>query len=56
MNDIVNRVWSKTIASEISTEPIKITDNDIRYIWYIIKKLEKMEKNDNTRASKTDST
>ena len=41
MKDIVNKVWSKTIASEIPTEPIEITDNDIRYMWSIIKRLEK---------------
>jgi hypothetical protein len=56
MNDIVNRVWTKTIASKIPTESIEITDNDIRYMWSIIKKLAKIEKDDNTRASKTDST
>ena len=56
MNDIVNRVWSKTIASEIPTEPIEITYNDIKYMWSIIKKISKNGKDDNTRASKTDST
>ena len=43
MNDIVNRVWSKTIASEIPTEPIEITYNDIKYMWSIIKKISKKD-------------
>ena len=41
MENIVDKVWKKTIASEIPTEPIEITDNTIKYMWSIIKRLAK---------------
>ena len=41
MENIVDKVWKKTIASEIPIEPIEITDNAIKYMWSILKRLAK---------------